>query len=141
MPEFILDRGAPAASRRYAALDDFTRGYIEAMFFTETGTGDDGEMEHVTLDDLAPETWAKLEADCRAFQEANADDLAEACDTVAAEGYDMEAAGRDYWYSRNGHGVGYWDRQLGAIGDKLHAVAKHHAVDLYLGDDGRLYLA
>ena len=37
MPEFVLDLGAPEAAEAYNALDAFTQGYVEAMFFAETG--------------------------------------------------------------------------------------------------------
>lgn len=38
--------------------------------------------------------------------------------------YDLKRAERDFWVSRNGHGVGFWSRGPGEAGDPLHAVAK-----------------
>ena len=127
MPEFILDMGSPEHASAFNALDGFTRGYIEAMFFTDEEqlceeSGRDMPDVAVDLDtmesrfvggdspgfaDLAPDTLARIIADCAAFQAANRALLDEAYQLV----YDDEGAGRDFWYTRNGHGVGYWDRE------------------------------
>lgn len=145
MPEFILDLGDTMSARAFRDLDAFTQGYIEAMFFTETGTGDDGELEDATFADLAPETVEQIVSECTAFQEA-----ASALLELAYErtGYDAERAGRDFWFTRNGHGAGYWDRtELDAdnLGDQLSAVCgwktEFSERDLYRGDDGKVYLS
>jgi hypothetical protein len=142
MPEFILDYGSPEAAREFVKLDEFTRGYIEAMFFTDTSSADDGELEHATFADLAPEALATIIRDCTTFQSDYRADIDEAIDTGRINGYDAMAAGRDYWYTRNGHGCGYWDRGLGDIGDKLTTFASiDPQVDLYLGDDERIYIS
>jgi hypothetical protein len=144
MPEFILDHGTPEATTKFRALDSFTQGYIEAMFFTSTGTGDDEDLQDASVAELAPETWQLIREDCAKFQADNAT-LLETANAVRAGlvmEYDDESAGRDFWYSRNGHGVGFWDRGLGEIGDVLTTKAQsYHEIDLYRGDDGLLYLA
>jgi hypothetical protein len=127
MPEFQLDLGSPETAKQFQALDAFTQGYIEALFFTdeeqlceESGR----EMPAVAINmttmetrfvggdspgfgDLAPDTLQSIVADCQTFQLQNAALLAQAY----ARNYDAEQAGRDFWYTRNGHGVGYWDRK------------------------------
>lgn len=35
-----------------------------------------------------------------------------------------EAVGHDFWMTRNGHGVGFWDRGLGDEGDALSEIAR-----------------
>jgi hypothetical protein len=141
MPEFILDHGSPEGAKAFAALDAFTQGYIEAMFFTSTGHLEDEELEHATFAELAPETLAKIVSGCAVFQSANREDLDEALDNGRINGYDDSSAGRDFWYSRNGHGVGFWDRGLGDVGETLtEAARKLGSVDLYRGDNGQLYL-
>jgi hypothetical protein len=156
MPEYHLD--VNENYREWAALDEFTQGYIEAMFFTENspaysfsdieedreawesalreGQSDGTIPGDATFSDLAPETLAACIEDCRAFQEANAALLEQACEV---DGYSMEGAGRDYWFTRNGHGVGFWDRGLGELGDKLSAACRYSTVDVYLGDDGKVW--
>jgi len=124
MPRFILNgAGAP----EFAALDGFTRGYIEALFFTEEERlcEESGrEMPEVAVNiatlesrfiggdapgfaDLSTCALESIKADCAAFQSANAALLAEAY----ARDYDEAQAGRDLWFTRNGHGVGYGDRE------------------------------
>jgi hypothetical protein len=140
MPEFILDHGSPETSRAFASLDAFTQGYIEALFFTSTGTGDDGDLADATLAELAPETLDRIKADCARFQAMRPVDLDEACDEGRIDGYGMTEAGRDFLYTRNGHGCGFWE-QDGAAWDSLDRAAKGFSqVDLYRGDDGLLYL-
>lgn len=144
MPKFYIDHGTEAAARFYASLDGFTRGYIEALFFTDTGSSDDGELAHATVAELAPETIAKIIGDCETFQTANAALLESAYATRAGlvEEYDDIRAGRDFWYTRNGHGVGFWDRGLGEFGELLtEACRKFRMIDLYQGDDQLIYLA
>lgn len=141
MPEFILDKGSPQGARSFAALDSFTQGYVEALFFTDASDPDDGDLADATVADLAPETIAKIVAECAAFQTANAELLAQAYDR---DDYSETQAGRDYWFTRNGHGVGFWDRQQldeGGLGDKLSAACRHDTRDVYRGDDRLVYLA
>jgi hypothetical protein len=162
MPEYHLDTQGTVnlpPPTAFNDLDGFTRGYIEALFFTsecpqvdtrefrtkrhqramESGSADGVLPCDVGFDDLAPNALATIMDECRTFQETNAATLALAYDHVGCA-YDEECAGRDYWYSRNGHGVGFWDRGLGPVGDALHKAARYHEVNPYFGDDGLVYL-
>lgn len=136
MPEFVFDTsgrvqidGAPfqGATIAWNYLDSFTQGYIEAMFFTdeeqlceESGR----EMPAVAFNtatmesrfvggdspgfgDLSPAALARIMADCAKFQ----DDNRALMDEAAGRDYAADSAGRDFWYTRNGHGCGFWDRQ------------------------------
>ena len=49
--------------------------------------------------------------------------------------------GHDFWLSRNGHGVGFWDlTELGEVGNALsRACTKFQNINLYVGDDGKVY--
>lgn len=156
MPEFQMNgKDAP----EFQALDDFTRAYIEAAFFTEeerlteesgdelpgvlinlsTGESTFDGPSPVSFDMLAPETLQSVIEDCRQFQERNAETLAAAY----AQDYAEEQAGHDFWLTRNGHGAGFWDRGLGEIGDRLKTACGWRTdfpeVNLYLGDDGPIY--
>lgn len=128
MPEFILEIGSVEHQRDFNALDGFTRGYIEALFFTDEEQlceESDGEREMpsvafnmATMEsrfvggnsfgfaDLAAVALESIIRDCEAFQRSNAALL----ESAYARDYDAEQAGRDFWFTRNGHGVGYWDR-------------------------------
>lgn len=151
MPEFQMNGTDEPA---FNSLDEFTQGYIEAMFFTsgEPGTTRetwDPETQSslpgdVGFDDLAPETLARFIADCVQFQALHPLMLEEA---YSRDDYSPVQAGRDFWFTRNGHGVGFWDReQLKGevdIGEALTVVTKAtwSNRDVYLGDDGRIYHA
>lgn len=66
-------------------------------------------------DDLHASARVVITASCSQFAQDNADDLA---------GLDPEAAGHDFWMSRNHLGTGFWDRELGEAGDRLTAAAE-----------------
>jgi hypothetical protein len=143
MPQFQIDLGNEAQT--FSELPEFTRGYIEAMFFTNSGERED-ELHEATFADFAPETLEQIVKDCEAFQATLPKDghgrtaLDLAYDYATVE-YEPEQAGRDFWFSRCGHGVGFWDRDLGQVGDDLHTHANTFGnVDPYMGDDGRIYL-
>ena len=136
--EFHIDLGDDAD--RFNRLDSFTRGYVEAMFFTEDTEGHLGSFA-----DVSQTMLVEVVADCQRFQEENAKLLQRAYARWTECGekpYDAERAGNDFWYTRNHHGVGFWDRDLGKVGDEL-TTAAHAYIEkgLYCGDDDLLYLA
>jgi hypothetical protein len=141
MPAFILDKGDADSAREFNQLDSFTQGYIEAMFFTDASDPDDGELSDATFADLHPDSLKEIIRECAEFQSANAELLERAYDMGYAQGhYDAERAGNDFWYTRNGHGTGFWDRDLGEVGDKLAKISRYRSVDLYMGDDGFIHV-
>jgi hypothetical protein len=144
MPEFHLDYGTPEAARVYASLDEFTQGYIEAMFFTDCNT-DCEDLTDASFAELAPETLERIKRNCERFQTEHAALLEQAYGQHGKHersAYDATKAGRDFWYTSNGHGTGFWDRGLEAIGDALTEASKHPSVatDLYRGDDELIYI-
>lgn len=110
--------------------------YVECALWSSTGITEDAETgepldANYGAEDIAPETLAEMRADVEAFLIANADDIGD---------MDPGQAGHDFWLTRNHHGVGFWDRGLGERGDRLTAAAHvYGSVDLYVGDDGRIY--
>jgi hypothetical protein len=161
----------PAEFTAWDDLDSFTQGYIEALFFTSEAPGVTTEEWQATEDhpegsipgdvgfsDLAPETLAAVIADCAAFQKKKV--LALACCQMTEEereelaehghgpGWDSESEtardlGRDFWFTRNGHGVGFWDKDwpepwATTLADAAQSFGE---VDAYLGDDGKVYLS
>jgi hypothetical protein len=141
MPEFILE---VRDFRAFEKLDAFTQGYIEALFFTSEDQLD-GDWpfndRRCGVDDLAPETLARIKRDCERFQCENSAALELAYDE--ADDYGETEAGRDFWYTRCGHGAGFWDGDIPdhlgtALTDAAHAFGN---LDAYLGDDGKVYLA
>ncbi len=107
----------------------FTQGYIEAAFFT------DGGPDHPELGDTLDEDSQKhMSADCAAFVQTNYELLSRAVDRV---GYGWIEAGRDFWFTRNGHGVGYWSRNelRGGLDQQLTQACRHHEAFLFAGAD------
>jgi predicted aminopeptidase len=140
MPQFILDTGTPEAAHTYSKLDTFTRAYIEAMFFTDANS-DSEELADASFAELAPETLQSIIKDCTDFQTSFAELIERAC-ALGWMTYDEASAGHDFWFTRNGHGTGFWDRGLGDVGNELTEMSKPYGeVSLYRGDDGLIYLA
>ena len=126
MSEFMLDG---AESRLFHDLPDILKGYIEAAAFTAD------EDDPWGFHDLAPETLERMRRDCAQFEAANAG-------AIAACGLDDQQVGRDLWFTRNGHGTGFWDRKGPAAAlTELDAAARALGeTSAYRGDDGRIYL-
>lgn len=121
----------PALKR--PALNSFVRGYIEAALWSSTDEDEQPLDRDHSVSDIATPTLRQMVADCLRFQRATKADLDEA-------DISDSSAGHDFWLSRNGHGTGFWDRGLGAVGNRLHAKAKSFGeFDLYLGDDGKVH--
>lgn len=116
-------------------MDKFTAAYIECALWLSTedcGGHDQALDENYGIEDLAPEAIKTIEEDCADFQTTNAELLS---------GVDSEQAGHDFWLTRNRHGTGFWDRELGKIGQQLTEMAHAYgSQDLYVGDDGKIYV-
>lgn len=124
MPEYAVQ------ATNLDGLDDFTRGYLECAEWC--GLED---SERVKLEESYSARWTRkslkdASAVCRDFQEANAADLA---------GIDPGQAGHDFWLTRNRHGVGFWDRGLGEVGDRLTKAAHVYGEEYVSYRRGYLY--
>ena len=128
-------------------LDPFTAAYIVCALWAScdnsTPSGGDPLDQNFTITDIAPEALERIKADCGHFQQAHADLLAQAYSLYSVtDGSSPETyAGHDFWLTRNSHGAGFWDRDLGEVGEQL-TVAAHNmgGSDIYPGDDGSLYV-
>lgn len=130
MPEYHIPLGD---QQTWQCLDAFTQGYWEAAFFTNQE-----EIGDLTFADVAKSAWERAVEDCKKFQTDNAALLDRAYNRP---GYGETRAGTDFWFTRNGHGTGYWDRdELGALGDELSEACERREVDLYVSDD-KIYLS
>lgn len=112
-------------------LDPFTQAYIECALWSSTDDHDQPLDEKYTAANLAPETRARMIADCAAFQVDHWNDIAD--DPVRAD--------HDFWLTRNGHGSGSWDGDWpAAVGRRLtDAAHAWSSVDLYVGDNGQVH--
>jgi hypothetical protein len=80
-------------------LDAFTHAYLHAAAFTEDPDPGSGEYPMPDLSAFDRGFIDHAIAECARFQSAHQDLISD----------DVEQAGRDFWYTRNGHGCGFWD--------------------------------
>lgn len=116
-------------------LSAVVAGYLETAVFADTPEGylptahyREGDISTARFTKAAR---ARATADCTAFIAACGDDA------TAMTPWDM---GSNFWYTRNGHGVGFWDRGLEDVGERLTAICKQFGgcdLEVYRG---RIYL-
>jgi hypothetical protein len=115
-------------------MDAMTRAYLECALWSSTGDDDEPLDKDYAIEDLAPEAIAKAAEDCAKF-------AAMAAHHIEASGLTPESVGHDFWLTRCGHGVGFWDRDLGTVGEHLTVIAHSFGeASPYVGDDKRLYI-
>ena len=129
-------------------FDNFTLACLEAAL--GSSTGDDGEPldRNYEIADIDPASLDRLMEDCKRFQASPAwqaaigsDDDPRA-DQWQRYSCTVEAsAGHDFWLTRCGHGAGFWDGDWNEPhASALDALSKQFGnVDLYVGDDGKIY--
>lgn len=116
-------------------LKEFVSSYVRTALWSSS----DGDVEFLdsqySAEDISQESMAKMEEDCKAFIEKAKDLLTEE---------NFVRAGADFWLNRNGHGTGFWDReeiygeaQAKALSDLSEQAG---SCDIYVGDDGLLYI-
>lgn len=140
---------AGAGKTAFDDLDEFAQGFIEAAFFCSTspaydrdewdsedcqregeaGTRDGDIPGDASTADIDPASLEAVKALCDEFQREAAPLLAAAYEI---EGYGPTEAGRDFYYTRAGHGVGYWSRaELGEpLGTALSEAAGRGEISL-----------
>lgn len=126
----------------YDSLCAFTDAYIVAAMWSSIDDGGTPLDSAHDTDDLAPETLARMRADCRSFYDANVSHIF--CDGApnANDGSGVATmAGHDFWLTRNGHGAGFWDgdwpEPAATILDE--ASKNFGEFNLYVGGDDMVY--
>ena len=116
-------------------IDTVTLAYIEAAAFTDFGADSDIPSDA----DFAPEAVTAARNICAAFLR---DNEALALQYVNA-GKTWDVFGHDLWFSRNRHGVGFWDRGVDRDIGKALTEAAHKIGETwtYRADDGLVYFS
>ena len=119
-------------------LDQFTLAYIEAALWSSTDDKDVPLDSNYSISDIADETLAVMVADCALFQSDHGTGIQE---SYARGGDGPIQAGHDFWLTRNHHGAGFWDGDwaepfASQVTDACH---NYGEVNLYIGDDGKIY--
>ena len=107
--------------------DDIVLAYLQCALWSSQM-----DLENYELEDFDDKAWTRAEEDCGDFLASIGGEL--------PEGWSADQFGYDFWLTRNGHGVGFWDRGRGVLGETLSAAAKiYGSCDVY-EQDGKLYL-
>ena len=129
-------------------LETFLKHYLLAALWSSSDNDDTSLTEEYCIDDFSAESIEKATKDCTDFIALVNNLLTEAFELETGDYYQyqqqhglVEMAGHDFWLTRAGHGAGFWDRNLGKIGDKLTKITKDNFrnLDLCVGDDNKLY--
>lgn len=119
-------------------IDGFTFSYLVCALWISVDDEDRPLDSTYSVDDLDVDTIKIAKRDCEKFQEDHKAALDEAYQHPS---YTDERAGHDFWLTRNHHGVGFWDRDLGDVGEALTKAANAYGErNLYVGDDGKIYI-
>ena len=125
-------------------VNPFVASYIETALWSSSD--DDGEpldsAKNCELE-LADETTARMATDCESFEDQSDAIVNVYCETHSSYApKNRETMAHDFWLTRNGHGCGFWDGDYPeSLGRKLTDLTHSFSeCDLYIGDDGKLYL-
>lgn len=128
MPKFELNKRGYGAS--YDSLSDFEKTYVEAMFFTnDYGDNETNEfhMNELGVSRLTRKSIAAIKRDCTKFLLLEVDGKT-VRQWIADSELDAACTGtpaHDFWYTRQGHGCGFWDGDYSdKIADALTKAAK-----------------
>ena len=112
----------------------FLNAYLECALWSSVDDSDEPLDSEYSITDFDSESLEKLKTHALKFFDENIDLI------NSAENYSYESAGHDLWLTENGHGAGFWDRGLYDIGDELTKKAGDYVTDIYVGNDGLLYI-
>jgi hypothetical protein len=111
-------------------FDLFFNAYIETALWASTDDDERPLDDWADKDDLAPSALAEMKADCVDFFKANYNLIRD----------NVSRAGHDFFLTRNRHGAGFWDGDW-KHGDRLTSASHPYgSCDLYVGDDGKIYV-
>ena len=110
------------------------RHYLIAALWSSTDDKGNPLDEKYSPEDFSEDALEVMKDQCGTFSNVH-------YNTFLTSEITAEQAGHDFWLTRNGHGAGFWDRGLGHAGDFLTEQCKKWGeVDIYVGDDGKLYV-
>lgn len=106
--------------------------YIETALWSSLDDSGEPLDSNYSMDDLSPESIKQAETDWDNF-------VTQAGGLL--DNLDLETVAHDFWLTRNGHGAGFWDGDYDkSIGEKLTKLSEQFGeINLYVGDDGKLY--
>lgn len=121
-------------------LDEFSQAYVQCALWLSTDDDDQPLDARYSVDDIADETLQSMALDCERFQRENEADISTGQSRCGSSSSAL--AGHNFWLTRNGHGAGFWDGDYpDEAGNRLTSASElFGSQDLYVGDDGKLYI-
>lgn len=108
-----------------------TDHFIMALIWSEVDDSGSPLDDNYDESDIAPEGYNEIYQDCESFYK-------EAKPLLDEAGSSLEQTGHDFCLTRNRHGVGFWDRGYGDIGDRLSNMCKPYGSIHLMESDGGL---
>lgn len=135
-------------------LAQITQGYMEAMLWAEYDANEAEPQDcldaHHDPGDIADESAALISEDVKTFTEGamkrglitiDGDSFWIANDSeYDGIGGSLGRLGHDIHMTRQGHGVGFWDRGYGPNGDALSSLAQEMGATYCWVEDGRVHM-
>ena len=130
------------AKAKLTSVDSFVTHYVQCMLWSTSDNsneqGGDPLEDNYSINDLAPETLAWVEKDCKEFLE-----LAESTVPHLLDDYGIPEIAHDFWLTRCGHGGGFGDGDYSEPATTLltNLSKEYGNLEPYVGDDELLYLS
>jgi hypothetical protein len=125
-------------------IEEILCGYIATALWSSSDDDDAPLGANYDQSNIAESALKQMRDDCKKFYADNKADCVLACEEGGLLIHEMdqwERIGRDFWFTRNGHGVGFWDGDyVEELGQRLTTASKVFGEShLYVGDDGMIY--
>ena len=109
-------------------IAEILKGYLTAALWTNE------ELDEYTINQISESSIISAKEDIKNFL----DKLEEGGLLL---NLNAESIGHNFWLTRNGHGAGFWDKNLGELGDKVSEICKEFGEKYtYVGDDKKIYI-
>lgn len=126
-------------------FNEFFNAYLETAFWSSNDysgpeNGNDPPLdENYCPDDLDAASYDCLKVEALRFFNAHYDAISDG--PSSGQWTPFSVAGHDFWLTRNHHGAGFWDGDWAEpdATTLTDASDKMGEIDLYVGDDGKVY--
>ena len=113
-------------------MSQFLNAYIVCALWSTTDEHGDPLDDNYTKESIDADSLMLMTIDCYNFYRGNY--------TLWFGEIDSGQAGHDFWLTRNGHGTGFWDRDIKSADLLSKRAGAYGEVHLYAGDDKLLYI-
>jgi len=116
-------------------IDNFTRWYMETLLWSCGDSGKDLEsLEGYNITQIEPHALMVMVRNCTMFCMRH-NVLLRLAGQKLHGGHDSDHCGHDFALEINGHGIGFLDRNMGDVGDKLSKACKEFdGISLFVTD-------